>query len=45
MMNGKYSILTPNGINGTAFTESNQHYQNGVLFKVGSPLKFFPNVF
>ena len=45
MMNGKYSILTPSGINGTAFTESNQHYQNGVLFKVGSPLKFFPNVF
>ncbi|MBO4850427.1 MAG: fasciclin domain-containing protein [Prevotella sp.] len=45
MMNGKYSVLTPNGINGTAFTESNQHFQNGVLFKVGSPLKFFPNVF
>ena len=45
MMNGKYSVLTPTGINGTAFTESNQHYQNGVLFKVGSPLKFFPNVF
>lgn len=45
MMNGKYLPLNSSSINGTPFTLTNQHYSNGVLFKVSTPLQFFPNVF
>ncbi|MBR6180284.1 MAG: fasciclin domain-containing protein [Prevotella sp.] len=45
MMNGKYALLEPGSISGTPFVKANELHNNGVLFKVGAPLKFFPNVF
>lgn len=45
MMNGKYALLQPGSISGVPFTLANQLHSNGVLFKVGAPLQFFPNVF
>ena len=45
MMNGKYALLEPGSISGTPFIKANELHSNGVLFKVGTPLQFFPNVF
>ncbi|MBM6991824.1 MAG: hypothetical protein I3J02_00930 [Prevotella sp.] len=45
MMNGKYAVLTPTSVGGNTFTVTNQLHSNGVLFTLGSQVKYFPNVF
>lgn len=45
MMNGKYSILKPDNINGVALLTKNSLYDNGVLFTIGQRVDYLPNVF
>lgn len=49
MMNGKYNVLTSNGIANASFLHSgdqlNKLYSNGLLFTVDQSVKFVPNVF
>lgn len=45
MMNGKYEVLTASRFSGTPVLTSNKLYENGVLFTIGQPVKFYNNVF
>ena len=45
LMNGKYAMLTSNGLNGNHFLTTNQHYGNGVLFTLDNKVEFYPNLF
>ncbi len=44
MLNGKYMVLKPDALNETAFLEKNIISTNGVLYKVGNKLAFYPNL-
>ena len=45
MMNGKYAVLKNGSINSSNFTITNKHYENGVLFTVGTPVDYSANIF
>ena len=45
LMNGKRAKINTSSINGSPFLTTNKRYSNGVLFTVGTPVEFFPNVF
>ena len=45
MMNGKKVTFSSNNFGGSTITNSNQHYNNGILFTIDHKAKYFPNVF
>lgn len=45
MMNGKYQTLGPAAFAGQSLLTKNQLTKNGVLFTMGSPAEYLPNVF
>ncbi len=45
LMNGKYAILKPDGIDNSKFLTSNLHYKNGILFTVADKVQFSSNLF
>lgn len=45
MMNGKYQTLGPAAFAGQSLLSKNQLTKNGVLFTMGSPAEYLPNVF
>ena len=45
MMNGKYQTLGPAAFAGQSLLTKNQLIKNGVLFTMGSPAEYLPNVF
>lgn len=45
MMNGKFEVLTSSTIGDQSFVASNQLHSNGVLFKIGRKVQYFPNIF
>ncbi len=45
LMNGKYAVLTPGHINSSPFTQTNQLYENGVLYVLGEQVPFSTTVF
>ena len=45
MMNGKYMVLTNTTFGNMPLASSNQLYENGVLFTLGEPAKFYNNIF
>ncbi len=44
MLNGKYLSLQPNALENEMFLNKNIQASNGVLYKVGNKLSFYPNV-
>ncbi len=44
MLNGKYMFLTQDALNETPFLAKNEISTNGVLYKVGQRLPFYPNL-
>lgn len=45
MMNGKYMVLTNSTFGNMPIDSKNQLYENGVLFTLDEPVKFYNNVF
>lgn len=45
MMNGKYAVMKDGSLNSSNFTTTNRLYENGVLFTLGKPVDYFPNIF
>ena len=45
MMNGKYEVLTSSAFSGMPVLSGNKLYENGVLFTIGQPVRFYNNVF
>jgi len=45
LMNGKYAVITYQGIDASAFKEKNKLYGNGVLFTVEKPVHYSANIF
>lgn len=45
MMNGKYIDISNSQFGGKGFNSRNQLYENGVLFTIDEPVKFYNNVF
>lgn len=45
MMNGKYTILTPDSFGNSRLLTANSLFGNGVLFTVDRKVDYFPNIF
>jgi len=45
LMNGKYALLSTNGIDKSSFSKSNTLYENGLLFTVDKPIDYSANIF
>lgn len=45
LMNGKYEPLTTTAVGGQSLLSSNQLYNNGLLFTLGTKISYFPSVF